>query len=145
MKVIQNVTRSFTAGEPRGPQAANFTHLQLLNPSSSERKIIITRWRTSVGAASVVQLRSFATPLTTLLTSVTNNIIGGPSPSAEFRFQNNASALGTALITEVPKAMELDVELVDEDPFILTPGNGLLVTTSPNNIQVGVLINWREE
>lgn len=118
-----------------GPVAGQFSHSIIWNPVASTKKIAARLMSIYSGTASTtVQLRRFNAVLAgwTLVTPETRNINSAVAAQHQCYFLNNAALQGT--VTNLPATnIAAGVSTFmprQDDPYVLLPGNGLLVTSN---------------
>ena len=123
--------------------AVEFSHVQLLNPTSSGVIVHVDRVLLSTAALQFARVRRFDTPLTNLAPAIAfEDFRERGQPASVVREQANAAQLGTAL-GEVTLDANLEVVL-EFNSLVLAPGQGVLVSPNLVNTQLAAWWFWRE-
>lgn len=144
-KVTSLESKAFYGAASQNPVAAEYSHIQLFNPSGSGINCVLSRLTATINTSSTLQLRSYNTQLTTDSGNIINKLTSSSvSPECIIRQDTDPTILGDFCdIVEIggdtPHVFELD------EPIILTPGYGVHVTTGNPNVKVRLSFQWHEE
>lgn len=117
--------------------AANYSHVQLWNPSATKRCVIE---QVMAGASLVgsVQLVFHNAALTTLVGAIRSKLSGGADGPFQLRSQQNAAQIGTAapFLGWHAQPAATPVLYPMKEPIVLTVNQGLIVRNSAVNADV---------
>lgn len=127
--------------------AAEYPHVQLLNPVGSGRDVYIDTVYVSATNAGTVAIRRYDTALITApaVGQSINKNIGGAAGSAELRSESAATILAAApSLSELVVAASATLRIDVTAPIRLSPGEGVLVVIGVVNTSLYANIAWRE-
>lgn len=141
--------RAFIGFASCGGLAANFSHVQLWNPLTSGRRIILSDlWLINLAAAAAIGLvlRRATAALSTAFTNLSpqaKRLGGGISP-AEQRFENNVAAIGVDFARfSLPANVTTLVPF--KEPIVLEPGNALNISNDVVAVTTAAAWQFTEE
>lgn len=135
--------RGFTAGTTLGPSPGNYSEIQLLNPAASGKTALVHVVLAAVAVASIIQLNTFDTGLTTDAGAGVNLLLGGAAGVCHIRTDQPAARDGT-FVFNYPVAAGIPVPVSNDWYFQLGQGKGFLLCPGIVNVQIGVTFMWAE-
>lgn len=137
--------QSFSGSASEGPVSAQFSYVQLWNASTTHR-FLVYRIVLSTPAAQRMKLTHGALALTTVGSAPENKMtVGSQSPNAQMRGQSSAGNIGNFLGSVGFVGASNPILLESNDPYIVGPGNGLIVGGETLNTAVNAFFDFREE
>ena len=134
---------AFFGANVLGPVASNYSHVQLLNPAGTGKNVIITSISVRSTSADFVELRSYATALTTN-ENTTNKLIGGSAASGQLHTEAHTARYGTLLSETRGEATTNFRLILSEEPIVLAPATGILVVPAVVNVGLEATYEWLE-
>lgn len=131
--------QAFMGRAVRGAVVGQYSHVQLLNPAASGKRLVLKMVGGSGGTARGQELIRYDTALT-LVGNAPSKLVGGADSVAELREATNAAQLGTGSVLwqQTIQANVQPPHLVLAEPIVLEPGKGLLLRANVvNDTQVG--------
>ena len=123
--------------------AAEFSHVQLFNPTDSGIEIHVERVLITTTVTTSTNVRRLDTPLTTLAPNVSfSDFRVRGRPVGEIRTETNVAQLGT-LLGEIG-SLAGEVEGLEFSPMILGENQGVLIASNLVNREVRSFFFWRE-
>ena len=139
--------KAFWGNVGRSSAGAVFSHVQLLNPSGSGKRLQITDLLVAfldLDDAVVFSAGVTLSALSVKLPVSKCGLVSGLSV-AELRSQNNATTLGTTEWGNIPaKASQASPVPLDKFPVILRPGDSLIVSAATPQNGIAATIHWLE-
>jgi len=125
-----------------GALAANYSYVQLYNPSGSGVLVVVEAMILSVGGNSAISIRNYDTAATSLGTDLSfrDRRLSG-APAAQVRYVQSGANLGDAVAQAF--AVGNDQYLTPLD-FLLSPGKGLCTRPDTQNVQNITTLFWSE-
>ena len=136
-----NAGRLFVGGDFAAAVAAQFGHVQLLNPVASGKTAILIACVSDNNAALNWGFCRYDTALVTNSAQVANAKLGGAAPSCQVRTATDAGALGTRLTSRLPT---LNTDCLMGGICLLAAGQGVLVRSQNVNLAVYGQFWWIE-
>lgn len=143
-RVITMANQSFAGWVTQNAVAGEFAHLQLFNPVGRTQNIAISKLHLFTVATCNIQLRWFATPLTTLWSSPNNKRFGGANSTAELRQQSNVAVLGNGANINTAMLANTPVQIDFKEPVVLEPGMGLVAANVTANAFLSLSVDFYE-
>jgi hypothetical protein len=138
--------RGFASFWNRTGVAAQNSHLQLWNPGTSGvRAIVRGLFAEPVGGASAVIIADHNAALSVLVGPGSRRRLGGPDSALELRVQNNATLIGTNLVTILDTARADVQPLLEEAYYVVPPGRGLILSLLTQALGIDGYMTWDEE
>lgn len=137
---------AFIGGTSCNAVAAQFAHVQLWNPATSLRRLIVSDlWIiNNTGIAATYTLRHHNAAILTLNDNPTAKRFGGAASGAHQRQEANAVAIGTSFGNWILQVAE-SASLMFKEPLVLEPGRGLIVQNFTVNLGVAAAWQFIEE
>lgn len=135
--------RAFIGNRVQVASAANFGHIQLLNPAGSAVTIIVRAIVLSLGAATRARMAYFDTALTTLVGTGANLLRGAAASVGTIRAEDNAAELGTE-IYNINILSGTPTDPVPEWLCELGAGEGVLINCALVNTAILGNFLWME-
>lgn len=127
--------------------AGQYSHIQLLNPLGSSKRIILTAWLANVLSASngSMYLTLYNTALGTLVGNGSSKYSGGSASVAEIRTGSDVGGLGTQIFSKAGQGIcAIDMSQWKQ-PIVLPPGKGVCAFWDVANIGISSSPEWKEE
>lgn len=142
VRSIANV--AFSGGVSAAASVGNYTSVQLWNPAGTGKRLVCPAL-TSIPIATVnYALRSSVAALTTAAAAPQAKILGGSAGVAEIRYDATAALPGTSnLFTWLHKTEQPPISF--DEPFIIMPGFGLIVSNLTPNAGLTANFQFFEE
>jgi hypothetical protein len=122
-----------------------FSNVQIWNPANSGKNVIIGQISYSQSAAGSCVYRHTTSALTNSLNGSQSKIYGaGTSSVTVSRSEQNVSMLGTYIFERGMNANQTEI-FKPVEPFILKPGNGLVLVPDTANVKVIASAEFFEE
>tara|TARA_Y100000310_G_scaffold205886_1_gene206244 strand:+ start:258 stop:761 length:504 start_codon:yes stop_codon:yes gene_type:complete len=134
---------AFVRGAGIGGNAAEYTHIQCLNPAASGVVTLIDAIDVSVFSDSVVVFAHYDTELATKSGDFLPTLMGGSNGQTEFRWDQNGAQLGTTYF-ELSLLASMPRSVVFREPLQLAAEEGFLVYDQSTNIGMNVVYFVRE-
>jgi hypothetical protein len=137
---------AFTANVYVSAVAAQLAHVQLWNPSTTGKNLIVEKMYIASASACAMHVRSSTAALAAAYASApTSKLFGGSASVALLKYTNNAAEQGVAtLLSAYLKASDnFTPEL--REPLIVPPGYGVIVNSFAVNTDIGATFEYYEE
>lgn len=143
-RVSAGVTYSLSAAP--SAQAGLINHVQLWNPVGSGKNLVVSQVIVGTSAFDIVAFKFHNAALATLAGNVLNKKAGAAASIAESRSQRDAAVLtpGAALVFATCNGSSSNL-IKPTEPFLLPPGNGLVVHNATANVALYATIEHYEE
>lgn len=143
-----NQEKCFMGGVTKSSLANNYSIIQILNPASSGKIVLINRIQGIIGASATVQvwLKAHHTALTSNSGFIRNKLIDGAAQVATQHHQHSTSALGTSPVVYLAH-LDTNNKVFDckfKDPIVLNQGKGIVLSPSSKGIELNVTFFWTE-
>lgn len=127
--------------------AAQYAHMQLLNPSGSGKRVVITQYKGISNALCSFQLIRYDTALTTLNGNAPSKDIAAAASTAQLRSATNAAQLGTGSVMDSSyfPAAGMAPSFVFREPIILRANQGIVLRSDTVNTLVSGVFEFYEE
>ncbi len=130
-------------GESVAPVAAQYAHVQLLNPVGSGVTLLVDRITVSSDADVDTSLGYYNTQLANLTGSWYAKKLVTAGQFGQIRWESNAATLGTILFP-YRSGFSQNRDIVLDDPLLLAEGIGLIVRNEDVNQYLRVAFQGRE-
>jgi hypothetical protein len=131
-----------------GGVAAEYSHLQLLNPTGSGKNVILEQlWVATSVASMQVIMTAYSIALSTMTNAAVSKKIGGAAGVAELRRQNGGTQLTSGLqkLIQAPLAASTLLAFPLREPIVLAPGSGVIVQGTSVNVDLqAIWEHWEE-
>lgn len=124
--------------------AGVFSHVQLLNPAASGKRVVLTEFDLASSTAQSWNLRAYSVALATLVGNGPSKQFGGVNGVAQVRIGTNAAALGNLVLQGFIPALASFLRPLRE-PIVLPAGIGLVVVSGAVNVDLIGSFEWYEE
>ena len=135
--------RAFTFVGRIGPTAANFSHVQLVNPAASGITVVVYAIKTGDNVNAEIEVRTHNAELTNDIGAGVNLLSGGAAAAAHIRTEDNVALQGT-LIERFPLLAGTPHEIVSGWHMELGAGEGLLIVPDGSNQRCFGNFRWIE-
>lgn len=135
--------KGFHGGAQQAAVAAEYGHVQLINPAGSSKRVVVVGALWSVAGNGVLRFREYDTALTTDTGQARNLLRGGGAATAQVRTASNAAELGT-----LAWAIRTTTGAIGITPsgwyLELGAGQGVLFNHDTVNIALQAMFTWLE-
>lgn len=140
---VSNQGLTYSKGEGVGAVGAQYSHVQILNPSGSGVVVLLDRLQVRCTGGEFVRVNQYDTPLPTAANYWLARKLGDPGGNAEIRVSTNGSVLGSG-IDNYGISTTAPITVADKFPIILEEGRGLVIVSSIVNVNLYVSFVGRE-
>ena len=142
--------KAFFATIYKASVAAEMPHVQLWNPSTTQRNIFVEKVSIVCGTTTSGHLRHSTTALSSVVAPFIaagcyNKKVGGAASVAEVRSQGNATSLGDGTLLGFYLQANTITQWEFREPVMLPPGSGLIVSSNAVNVDIGGNFEFFEE
>lgn len=136
---------AFMGGGSSAQLAANFSHVQLWNPSATKR-VIVEGFALSIGPANSFRVGSHSVALTTLVGVIGSKLAGAAASTAELRLQQNAAQQVSGSYIPALDLLALTAySFRFLEPVVLPQNQGLVLVPNAVNTAINGTFEFFEE
>lgn len=138
---------SFSGYCGSGASAGNFSHAQLWNPVGSGKNAVVEQIVATLNVTAGLFVKFYNTALTTQTQDPSSKKSGGSATSMQQRAQQNATILagGFLNLAAFTLAGSTPITYKLAEPIVITPGYGLILVPSTQNVGVDANFEYFEE
>lgn len=125
--------------------AGTYSHVQLWNPGTATKQVIVTQLRMTCGAKVYYGIRPHTAALANLVSYGQPKLLGGTASAASARSENSAAGIGGSMLQYL-KSTVADVEgdAAIGDPIVIPPGKGLIIQELTGNLSIYAHLQYYE-
>lgn len=135
--------QAFMLGYERSNTGSQYSHIQIINPVASGIIVLLDSFRVSCSSSNEVMLAQYDTALSGSAGTPGNKNIGGAAAVATVLQESNVATLGTD-IGKMKFGSTNGTDFINDYPFILGEGEGILAVCNAVNVALYGLLQWRE-
>lgn len=144
-KARTDLGKSYMGYGYQAPVAAQYSHVQLWNPSTSGMNVYVEKMLISLGVAGGIFVAKYNAALTALSSSLVSKNTTAAASASQLRTEANAGALYSGILCALTIPAGTPFMLEFTEPVLLKPGYGLIVLNQTVNRDLAVCPEIFEE